>query len=319
MKNYFIDPTAQVKTAQIGAGTTIWQFCVILEGATIGENVNVCSHCFIENQVVIGNQVTIKSGVQLWNGITLGDHVFVGPNVTFSNDKFPRSKVRSEKLLTTTVGKNASLGAGAVILPGLTIGENAMVGAGAVVTHSVPPYAIVAGNPAKIVGYAGTGQSVHAQQGPQAESPNLAHKQMVSLAVKNASLHYLSSASDIRGDLSFAEFPQNIPFRPQRYFVVYHVPSAKTRGEHAHRQCEQFLTCVHGSCSVVLDDSKSRVEVLLDAPNVGVYIPPMVWGIQYKYSADAVLVVFASHPYEASDYIRDYGEYLQIVTSALPR
>ena len=129
--------------------TNIWQFCVVLPHAQIGENCNICSHCFIENDVVIGNNVTIKCGVQVWDGITLEDDVMVGSNVTFTNDMYPKSKNEDWKLLRTKVCKGASIGAGAVILPGLTIGEGAMIGAGSVVTKDVPAGELWIGNPAK--------------------------------------------------------------------------------------------------------------------------------------------------------------------------
>jgi acetyltransferase-like isoleucine patch superfamily enzyme len=138
-----------VQTKQIGAGTTVWQFCVVLEGARLGQDCNINAQCFIENDVTLGDRVTVKSGVSLWDGVRLEDDVFVGPNVTFCNDKFPRSKQRPERFLTTIVRKGASLGGGAVILPGVTIGENAMVGAGAVVTKDVRAGAVVVGNPAE--------------------------------------------------------------------------------------------------------------------------------------------------------------------------
>lgn len=148
----FVHRLADVSTTNIGARTKLWQFVVVLEGAVIGADCNVCSHCFIENDVVIGDRVTIKNGVQLWDGLRIGDDVFVGPNVTFTNDKFPRSKQYPGEFLTTQVESGASIGGGAAILPGLTIGKNAMVGCGSVVTRSVPPNAIVAGNPARVIG-----------------------------------------------------------------------------------------------------------------------------------------------------------------------
>lgn len=151
--NLRIHPLAHVLSAQIGEGTTIWQFAVVLEKARIGCNCNICSHVFIENDVIIGNRVTIKNGVQLWNGLRVEDDVFIGPNVTFTNDKFPRSKVYPSSFLQTIIQEGASIGGGAVILPGITIGRKAMVGAGSVVTRSVPARAIVVGNPARIVGY----------------------------------------------------------------------------------------------------------------------------------------------------------------------
>jgi UDP-2-acetamido-3-amino-2,3-dideoxy-glucuronate N-acetyltransferase len=139
--------------AEIGEDTRVYAFTHVLGGARIGENCNLNDHVFVEDDVVIGNNVTIKSGVQLWDGLRLEDDVFVGPNVTFTNDKFPRSKQRPEEFLKTRLCKGCSIGANATILPGITIGEKAMVGAGAVVTRSVPPNAIVIGNPARIMGY----------------------------------------------------------------------------------------------------------------------------------------------------------------------
>jgi len=150
-----IHPSADVQSSAIGAGTNIWQYVVVLPQAKIGQDCNICAQVFIENDVVVGDRVTIKSGVQLWDGLRIADDVFIGPNVTFTNDKFPRSKAHPEKFPVTTVSKGASIGGGAVILPGLTIGEHAMVGAGAVVTHDVPPHAVVVGNPARIIGNVG--------------------------------------------------------------------------------------------------------------------------------------------------------------------
>jgi dTDP-4-dehydrorhamnose 3,5-epimerase-like enzyme len=120
---------------------------------------------------------------------------------------------------------------------------------------------------------------------------------------------------DLRGNLTVGEFARDIPFVPERYFMVFGVPNREVRGEHAHRECHQFLICVRGSCSVVADDGERRVEVLLDAPEKGLYLPPMTWGIQYKYTSEAVLLVFASHYYNAADYIRDYAQYLKSVAA----
>ena len=155
MNQPFIHLLSDVQTATIGTGTRIWQFVVVLPDAKIGQDCNICSHCLIENDVIVGDRVTVKSGVQLWDGIRLEDDVFVGPNVTFTNDKLPRSKHYPEAFSITVVKTGASVGGGAVILPGLTIGAYAMVGAGAVVTKSVPEGAIVVGNPAHIIGYVG--------------------------------------------------------------------------------------------------------------------------------------------------------------------
>ncbi|MDO8344261.1 MAG: acyltransferase [Cellvibrio sp.] len=166
----FIHPLADVQAKEIGSDTRIWQFCVVFAGARIGANCNICAQVLIENDVVIGKNVTIKSGVQLWDGLRIEDSVFIGPNVTFTNDLFPRSKVYPKKFLQTIVKSGASIGGGAVILPGITVGESAMIGAGAVVTKSVPAKAIVVGNPARIIGYVGAGVE-HTQKSADTESP----------------------------------------------------------------------------------------------------------------------------------------------------
>ena len=151
--NTMIHKSADVQTECIGTGTTIWQFVIVLSGAKVGKNCNICAQVFIENDVVVGDRVTIKNGVQLWDGLRIEDDVFIGPNATFSNDKFPRSKEYPRRFPKTIVRKGASIGANATILPGVNIGVGAMIGAGAVVTHDAPPFAIVVGNPAKVVGF----------------------------------------------------------------------------------------------------------------------------------------------------------------------
>lgn len=307
MTGAFIHPTADVQSKTIGDGTRVWQFVVILPEARIGTDCNICSHCFIESDVSVGDRVTIKSGVQLWNGIRLGNDVFVGPNVSFSNDRYPRSKRFQASAMVTEVAAGASIGAGATILPGLTIGANAMVGAGSVVTRSVPPNAIVCGNPARITGYADAHHEAVPVCNTAAPEPGA-----YPTRVRGVHLHALPRFSDMRGSLTVGEFGVSVPFAVSRYFIVFDVPSAETRGEHAHRICHQFLVCVRGQCSIVADDGKNREEFLLDHPEAGVHLPPLTWGIQYKFSADARLLVFASHLYDGADYIRDYAQFLAI-------
>ena len=209
--------------------------------------------------------------------------------------------------------ENARLDAACVIGPGVTIGQGAWIRPGAVVLRSIPPNAIVEGNPAQVVGY-------QHGEGPS-ERPELKHVDVnafsqfprpskIDLGVGKSALYLMRQLSDDRGSLTVGEVPTEIPFAPARYFVVFDVPSMELRGEHAHKQCQQFLICLHGSCRVLLNDGKSLCEVSLDRPDVGVFMPEMIWGTQYRYSSDAVLLVFASRTYEANDYMRSYDEFL---------
>lgn len=312
-RNFFVHSHALCESENIGKDSRVWAFAHILPGARLGSECNVCDNVFIENDVQIGDRVTLKCGVQVWDGITIEDDVFIGPNVTFTNDPFPRSKVYPENFARTTIKKGASLGANCTILPGLNIGMNAMVGAGAVVTRSIPANAIVVGNPAKIIGY------VNATPVAMAGLQNSNHqgiREELTTSVKGVTLNHMNEVTDIRGSLSVGQFGQSVPFNPARYFLIYDVPTEQTRGEHAHHLCHQFLVMVRGSVHVVADDGYHREEFILDKPNVGIYLPPMTWGIQYRYSTDAVLMVFASHNYDAADYIRDYEEFLFLIKCA---
>ena len=148
-----IHPTADVQSQNIGSGTNIWQFCVVLRGASIGADCNLCAHVLVENDVVVGDRVTIKSGVQLWDGVTVEDDVFIGPNVTFTNDLVPRSKHYPESFARTVIHKGASIGANATIVAGHSIGAHALIGAGSVVTKNIPPNTVWYGNPAVQKGF----------------------------------------------------------------------------------------------------------------------------------------------------------------------
>lgn len=147
----YIHEKAICDSEDIGDGTRIWAFVHILKGARIGKNCNICDNVFIENDVTIGDNVTVKCGVQLWDGLDIRNNVFIGPNVTFCNDLFPRSKHYPAKFLKTIVEEGASIGANATILPGIRIGKSVMVGAGSVVVKDVPDSVVVVGNPARVV------------------------------------------------------------------------------------------------------------------------------------------------------------------------
>jgi UDP-2-acetamido-3-amino-2,3-dideoxy-glucuronate N-acetyltransferase len=315
MHEVFIHERALCETENVGSGTRIWAFAHVLAGARIGADCNICDGVFIEDRVTVGDRVTVKCGVQLWNGVQLSDDVFVGPNATFTNDPFPRSRRWHEDDARTVVHAGASIGANATILPGLEIGQGAMIGAGAVVTRSVPPHAIVTGNPARIKGYSQTASPELAI--PEPAAPELGRAQ---LGVGGAYLQRFAEFSDLRGRLTAGEMPSDeIPFVPKRWFLVYDVPSREVRGEHAHRVCHQFLVCVSGRVSVAVDDGERRGEVLLDKRSLGVYIPPLIWGSQFRYETDAVLLVLASHPYDPDDYIREYDQFLREARDGLQR
>lgn len=304
---YFRHPQALVETEHIGRDTRVWAFVHVLPGARIGVECNICDHVFIENEVVLGDRVTVKSGVQLWDGVTIEDDVFIGPNVTFTNDPAPRSRRRPDQWPQLTIRKGASIGANATLLPGITVGQYAMVGAGAVVTRTVPPHAVVIGNPARIVRYTDEAGS-RAPEAPAVQA--IIRPGLEEIGVEGVTVHRAPMIRDLRGNLSVREMADGLPFEPRRYFVVVDVPSREVRGEHAHRRCAQLLVCLKGNLACVVDDGKGREEVALDSPEIALYVPPMVWSVQYKYSENAILLVLASQEYDPDDYIRDYDEFL---------
>ena len=289
---------AIVESDDIGEGTRIGAFAHVLAGAKVGRDCNLCDHTFIENDVVVGDRVTIKYGVQLCDGVRLENDVFIGPNASFTND-ISHSK--------TIVKRGASIGANAAILPGITIGERAIVEPGSVVTQNVPPDSVVAGNPAKIIGYVGVPANMRNVPAASAKSGSDATE------VKGVTLHTLPRVDDMRGALTFTEVETGIPFEIKRFFLVYDVPSSEIRGEHAHRTQHQFLICVHGSCCVLADDGANRREFWLDAPSRGLHLAPLTWSVQYKHTQDAVLLVLASDTYDPNDYIREYDEFLGLI------
>jgi len=308
----FIHQLADVQSDQIGVGTKIWQFCVVMKSAKIGFDCNICAQVLIESDVTIGDRVTIKSGVQVRECITIEDDAFIGSNVTFADNLLSGAEQYKDKFKKTLIEKGSLIGANATILAGIRVAKHALVGEGAVVNKDVPPYAIVEGNPARITGYVVSKKAKNLEQvsikGHQVGKIESAH-------VKGVGIYKLPVIEDVRGSLSFAEVEQFLPFEPKRYFLVYNVKSNEIRGEHAHRRLHQFLVCVKGFCSVVVDDGENREEYKLNSPEIAVLIPPMVWGIQYKYSSDAVLMVLASERYDESEYIRNYDEFIELVKS----
>lgn len=258
-----------------------------------------------EKKPKIHSSVHLGSGIYLCHNLVIEKECYVGPNVTFA-DATP-----SENSITK-IEHNTWIGANATIYSGVTIGSNAKVHPGAVVTRTVPANAIVEGNPACIIGYV---EAINQQTSSAVSLKNPGKLRITPTPAKGVSVYNLPVITDLRGTLSVGEFENEIPFTPKRYFIVYGVPNREVRGEHAHRRCHQFLVCVRGNCTLVADDGHRKIEISLDSPSLGVHLPPLIWGTQYKYSSDAMLLVFASDHYDSTDYIRSYTEFLTFVNS----
>ena len=267
--------------------------------ALLGPGCEVGFAASIADLARVGSHTSIGDGARVGHGVVIGNHCSIGANAVLIGETDGRSAELRDRV---------QVGASAIIDAGVVIASNAVVRPGSVVTRAVPPRAIVEGNPAAIIGYSDV--EIGAHSGVPITAP--VSRRVEPTPVRGVSLHRLAVIPDMRGSLSVGEFAREIPFTPLRYFLVFDVPNREVRGEHAHRECHQFLVCVRGSCSVVVDDGDKRIEVLLDAPEKGLYLPPMIWGIQYKYSSDALLLVFASHYYDAGDYIRDYGTFVEM-------
>jgi len=248
----------------------------VCEAAEVGMGTSVEAFALVAADCVLGDDCTVGGGAQILTGARLGKGSVVGEN--------------------------------AVVQPGIVVARGSVVEAGSVVADPVPPNAIVRGNPARIIGYVGGDAGLQAM--PRVE--HVARLGDQPTRIRNASVHRLTRADDLRGSLMAADFA-SLPFAPTRIFTVSDVPSEHIRGSHAHRECAQLLVCVRGSLNVVLDDGVTREEFVLEDSEFGLHVPPMSWSTQYKYSLDATLLVLASHPYDPADYIRDYDEFLRLV------
>ena len=267
-------------------------------GVKIGE------HCLIFN-TEWGNEPYL---------IEIGNHVVVAGGATFLTHDgavwvFREQEPDIDLFGKIKVGNNCVLSLNTIILPNTIIGDNCVIGAGAVVMMDVPPNAIVFGNPARIEGYTSTLEPILRVNKEAAFDSGLIRE----INVNGVRFMKMPMVTDLRGILSYGEYDKQLPFVPRRYFVVADVPSKDVRGEHAHRKLHQLLICVKGSCCVALDDGYNRDKVILDTLDKALYIPPMVWASQYKYSQDAVLLVLASDEYDADSYIRDYDAFIGLV------
>lgn len=268
--------------------------------AFAGARCDIAPSAVIGLDVQVGNDVTIGAGAIVLGPCSIGDRCVVAAGCIVD----PGAGAADSRLVLES---DVHLLAGVTIAARITVSRGATVHPGTMVQRAIPPHAIVSGNPAQIIGYALSDSGpVRANKTSTAEHTTGSENSRV----RGVTLHHLPRILDLRGNLTVGEFDRSIPFIPKRYFMVFGVPNAEIRGEHAHRVCQQFLICANGSCHVVADDGKHREEFVLDDPAIGLYLPAMTWGIQYKYSLDAVLVVFASEYYDTKEYIRDYPDFL---------
>src|SRR5262249_11073714 len=254
----------------------------------VGPEVEIGAGCVVGEYAVVDGMVSLADGVEVHAGARLIGSVTVGPGAVIGINS-----------VVAGGSEEGTLRRGAVIKPGSVVSEN------------VPANAIVTGNPARIVAYA-DGES----EAPAREVvvPSSVGADVAETRVPGVTIHRLTNARDLRGSLTAAEF-STLPFTPARLFTVFDVPSESVRGAHAHRDCAQFLVCLAGSLSCLVDDGSVREEIRLATSEVGLHIPPMIWGTQWKYTRDAVLLVLASHPYDSGDYIRDYEEFLDALAA----
>jgi carbonic anhydrase/acetyltransferase-like protein (isoleucine patch superfamily)/dTDP-4-dehydrorhamnose 3,5-epimerase-like enzyme len=257
----------------------------------------------VHAQASIGEDCRIAAGAFIGAGVSLADDVEVGPLAVVGAGPW----AASDAVGVLQVGSGVRIGAHATVMNGAHLAARCVVMPGSVVTRPVPPGAIVQGNPASITAYVGAEQSSLAAAGER-QAP---HSEGV--AVRGVKVFHFPLIPDLRGTLTVGEFERQIPFVPKRYFLVFDVPSREVRGEHAHHQTQELLICLRGSCAVMVDDGERRAEIVLDCPHKGVLLPAQVWRVHYKYSPDAMSLVFADTYYDPEDYIRDYGDFLKQV------
>lgn len=288
-----IHPAAVIETGVVPAGTVVGAF------SRIGAEVEIAAPCFI------GEHVFLSGVIRLAASAEIGPHAFLrGPIMIERGARVgARCCIHAEPGEPITLGEEADICANATIWPGVSVGKRARIEPGSVVTQNVPAMAVVAGNPAQIVRYCG------APSGPP-EIHSAALADITETSIRGVTLRRLPLHEDLRGNLSFGEAQRHVPFPIRRYFLTFGVSSEQVRGEHAHRSLEQFLLCVHGRVHIAADDGTKQADFLLDRPDIGVHIPPMIWSVQYRFSADAVLLGLCSEHYNADDYIRDYAQFL---------
>lgn len=291
----FVDPSARCEAAGLGEGSRVLAYARVGPGVAIGDNCEVGDYAMLVGEVVLEDDVKVHASAQVLGRVRLEQGASIGPGAVVGTEAGE-----------VVVHRFAAIGANATVLPGVAVGRRAVVESGSVVTESVPANAVVSGNPARIVSYLDSG---HEAGEPEIVAASAVAGGIAETRVQGVTLHPLAHARDLRGSLTAAEFT-TLPFAPRRLFTVFDVPSESVRGAHAHRVCAQFLVCTVGEVSCLVDDGTAREEIRLGSPEVGLHIPPLIWGTQWRYTRDALLLVLASHPYDAADYIRDYEEFL---------
>jgi len=293
-----------VETDAVGEGTKIAAFACVAAGAVVGANCSVEEQAFVDADVRLADEVTLGVGVRLLGHVRVGRGVKVAANAVLGRmDSGDEDQV--------VVGRGATIGANATVLSALVIARGAVVAPGSVVESDVPAHAVVRGSPARIVSYV---DALPEPTEPEIDLSSLSEP--TKTGVDGVVLYPLTYARDLRGSLSALEF-EGLPFAPRRMFAVYGVPDESVRGAHAHRRCGQLLVCMSGEARCIADDGRgSRQAFVLSTSKAGLYLPSMVWGMQYGYTRDACLVVLAELPYDPDDYIRDYEEFVALVESA---
>jgi acetyltransferase-like isoleucine patch superfamily enzyme/dTDP-4-dehydrorhamnose 3,5-epimerase-like enzyme len=296
-----VQPSALCESSSVGAGTAIGAFARIAPTATIGADTVIRENVVIEAGARVGSRVTIGAGSWIGPDAVVEDDVVLAANVTVlgigEDGVSPGTP--------TIVRRGASIKAGSTIMDSITVGRGAVVEAGSVVLWPVPPFSVVAGNPAWTQRY------LEAENLGRAEHMLLRGTGVSTLGVGASHVCRFPEFIDVRGGLTVSDLSDEyVPFEPVRFFTVYAAPSGSARGDHAHRRCHQFIMCVAGSVWVSVDDGEKRKELVLDSPTLGVYVPPMVWASQFRFQPDSVVMVFASLPYDPAEYIRDYEQFL---------
>jgi len=292
-----VHPAAVVETGAVIAGTAVGAY------SRIGPEVVIAGPCAIGEQTILGGRIQMAAGVEIGSQAFLHGPLTIEQGVRIGARCCMDASTGEGAIL---LGEGAVVGANATIWPGVSVGERAHIEPGSVVTKNVPAMAVVAGNPAQIVRYSGAPHTATLPHMPEAA-------EVAATAIRGVTLHRLPLHEDLRGSLTFGEAQRHVPFPLRRFFLSFAVASEQVRGEHAHRALHQFLVCVHGRVHIAADDGVNQADFLLDQANLGIHIPPMIWSVQYRFSADAVLLALCSDDYDPADYIRDYAEFLALV------